>query len=210
MKIQLALDRLPKEECFRLVEETYEFIEVIEIGTGVIKEYGMDIVRQMKQRHPEKVLLADMKTCDAGKSEAEQALSAGADIVTVMGFAGDATIRGALEAAEQYGKEIMVDLLGIDDPARVKELADLGADLFCVHIGKDSQSQGRAAGAASLALMSGVPLARIAVAGGLDKESVKALAGSSVEIAIVGSTITGSENPREAARQIWEAIDTAT
>lgn len=207
MKIQLALDRLSKEDCFRLVGETSGFIDLIEIGTGVIKEYGMDIVREMKQRHPGKLLLADMKTCDAGKSEASQAFSAGADIVTVMGFAGNATVSGALEAAEQYGKEIMIDLLEIDDPRRVKELADLGADLFCVHTGKDSQSEGRSAGEGSLVLVSEVPAARIAVAGGLDTEAVKGLASRRIEIVIVGSAITGSQNPKEAARQIRQTID---
>lgn len=209
MKIQLALDRLPKEDCFRLVGETVDFIDLIEIGTGVIKEYGMDIVREMKQRHPGKLLLADMKTCDAGKSEASQAFSAGADIVTVMGFAGNATVSGALEAAAEFGKTVMIDLLEVREPERVKELSGLGVDLFCIHIGKDSQEQGRAAGTASLDLLADVPSARIAVAGGLNKEAVKGLAGSRVEIAIVGSAITGSQNPKEAARHIRQVIDAA-
>lgn len=209
MKIQLALDRLSKEDCFRLVEETFEYTDVIEIGTGVIKEYGMDIVRQMKKRHPEKLLLVDMKTCDAGKSESIQAFSAGADIVTVMSFAANATVRGALEAAAQYGKAVMIDLLEVRDPARVKELKELGADLFCVHIGKDRQKQGQAAGIAFLNLVAGVPSATIAVAGGLDKKAVKGLVGSSVDIAIVGSAITGSKNPKEAAREIRNALDAA-
>lgn len=209
MKIQLALDRLPKEECFRLVGETFEYVDLIEIGTGVIKEYGMDIVRQMKQRYPETTLLADMKICDAGRSEAIQAFSAGADIVTVMGFASNETVCGVLEAAQQYRKDVMIDLLEIKDSTKVKKLADLGGDLFCVHIGKDSQKQGEVVGMASLNLMSDVYSARIALAGGLNKELIKGLHSSSIEIAIVGSAITGSENPREAARQIREALDAA-
>lgn len=209
MKIQLALDRLSKEDCFRLVEETFEYTDLVEIGTGVIKEYGMDIVREMKKRHPEKLLLADMKTCDAGKNEAVQAFSAGADVVTVMGFAGNATVCGALEAAAQYGKTIMIDLLEVRDSARVKELVDLGADLFCVHVGKDSQGQGQTARTAFLDLMGDAPSVRIAVAGGLDKETVKELASSAVEIAIVGSAITESKNPKEEAQGIRKVLDAA-
>lgn len=41
MKIQLALDRLTKQQCFSILEETADHIDWIEIGTGVIKEYGM-------------------------------------------------------------------------------------------------------------------------------------------------------------------------
>lgn len=73
MKLQLALDRLTETECFDIAEQTRRSLDIVEIGTGVIKEYGMAIVRKMRERFPEKWILADMKTCDAGKHEAKQA-----------------------------------------------------------------------------------------------------------------------------------------
>ncbi|PWW20535.1 orotidine 5'-phosphate decarboxylase/HUMPS family protein [Cytobacillus oceanisediminis] len=109
MKIQLALDRLTEEECFQLVDETYENIDWIEVGTGVIKEYGMNIVRKMKIAYPVKTIVADMKTCDAGKHEAEQALNAGADIITVMAFSDNSTIIEALKATKNHHKKVKID-----------------------------------------------------------------------------------------------------
>lgn len=195
MKVQLALDRLTKEECFRIVKEAYKNIDWIEIGTGVIKEYGMDIVRSMKNEFPERVLVADMKTCDAGKHEANQAFRAGADIVTVMGFSHNGTIKETLEAADAHGKRIMIDLLGIQDPARAAEIYKLGARLFCLHIGKDMQKEGQLADPSLFRVAGGLENSEIAIAGGISEGTVGELKNSIVDIVIVGSAITGSENP---------------
>ncbi|MCA1033639.1 orotidine 5'-phosphate decarboxylase [Bacillus infantis] len=195
MKVQLALDRLTNEECFRIVKEAYENIDWIEIGTGVIKEYGMDIIRSMKKEFPEKVLVADMKTCDAGRHEANQAFGAGADIVTVMGFSHNGTIKETLEAAEAYGKRIMIDLLGIQDSARAREIHQLGARLFCLHIGKDMQKEGQLADPALFQAAEGLEDSEIAIAGGISEKTIGTLKNSIVDIAIVGSAITGSEKP---------------
>src|SRR5690625_7760564 len=76
MKLQLALDRLTEKECLSVLEETKESIDIIEVGTGVIKEYGMSIVRTIRELYPDRLIVADMKTCDAGKHEALQAFEA--------------------------------------------------------------------------------------------------------------------------------------
>ena len=65
----------------------------------------------MKEHFPDKEVLADMKIMDAGFYEAEEALKAGADYVTVLGVTDNLTIQGCKEAAEKYGKEIVVDMI---------------------------------------------------------------------------------------------------
>jgi 3-hexulose-6-phosphate synthase len=207
MKVQLALDRLTKEECFRIVKEAYENIDWIEIGTGVIKEYGMDIIRSMKKEFPERVLVADMKTCDAGKHEANQAFGAGADIVTVMGFSHNGTIKETLEAADAHGKRIMIDLLGIQDPARAAEIYKLGARLFCLHIGKDMQKEGQLANPSLFQVAEGLENSEIAIAGGISEETIGALRNSIVDIAIIGSAITGNEEPKASSFAMRKRIE---
>lgn len=206
MKIQLALDRLTKDECFHIVRETMDFIDWIEIGTGIIKEYGMSIVKEMKSLYPDKLIVADMKTCDAGKHEAEQAFSAGADVMTVMGFANNQTILDALEVARSCKKQVMIDLLEIKEKERVEELNRLGADFFCLHIGKDIQLQGESVKEGQLKLVSGLEWVQIAVAGGVNEHSVAGFLNKGIQVIIVGSAITKSENPSEAAKRIREAI----
>lgn len=198
MNLQLALDRLTRDECFNLLQETSSYVDWIEVGTGVIKEYGMSIVREMKQRYPEKIIVADMKTCDAGKHEAIQAFEAGADITTVMAFSADKTITDMLEVAEKYGKRIMVDLLGITARTRIVELEQLGADLVSLHFGKDMQQEA-ALGAEQFELLNGFADFEVAVAGGIDAKSLPGVMEIAPDTVIVGSAITKAINPAEAA-----------
>ncbi|MCM3767625.1 3-hexulose-6-phosphate synthase [Neobacillus niacini] len=198
MKLQLALDRLTRDECFHLLQETAPYVDWVEVGTGVIKEYGMTIVREIKQQYPEKIIVADMKTCDAGKHEAIQAFEAGADITTVMAFSADKTIKDTLEVAKQYGKQIMIDLLGVTDQNRLADLQQLGANLVSLHFGKDMQQEG-SIGAGQLELLNGFTKFEVAVAGGIDAKSLPGVLEINPDTVIVGSAITKAANPAEAA-----------
>lgn len=200
MKLQLALDRLDWETCFALVEDTSDSIDMIEIGTGVIKEYGMEIVRQMRKAFPRHTLLADMKICDAGKHEALQAFAAGADIATVMAFAPAATITETLSVASQEGKEMMVDLLGVGETEQVKALKEQGVSFVGLHLGKDEQ-QHKQLGQGLFQLVEGIGL-KTAIAGGVTVESLPKILPYRPDVLIVGSGITKAEKPKEAAMRI--------
>lgn len=206
MKIQLALDRLTREACFELIEQTSNSIDIIEIGTGVIKEYGMSIVRETKEKYAHLLLLADMKTCDAAKAETIQAFESGADITTVMAFSDNQTVRDALDVAEQYDKRVMIDLLGIESRSRVEELISLGCDLFCIHVGKDKQQQGEVNFEALFYLIEGIEGIDVAIAGGINAKMAKELKDAPIDILIVGSAITSDENPTLASEEIKEQV----
>ncbi|MED1601688.1 3-hexulose-6-phosphate synthase [Alkalihalophilus marmarensis] len=209
MKLQLALDRLTKKECSDILKETQSAIDLIEVGTGVIKEYGTSIIKKIKQSYPEHIIVADMKTCDAGKAEAVQAFEAGADITTVMAFAHDATIRDMVEVAKSYQKRVMVDLLGIDSKERIHELKELGVDLVSLHIGKDMQGDGKAATAELFSLLEEVGAEmEVSVAGGINEESLPQFLQHSPDILIVGSAITKADDKASVAQKMKEMIST--
>jgi len=198
MNLQLALDRLTWDECFQLSEETEAYVDWIEVGTGVIKEYGLSIVRQIKKFYPNKVIVADMKTCDAGSHEAIQAFEAGADITTVMAFSANKTIVDTLEVGNKYNKRIMIDLLGITDRQRLLQLQQLGVDLVSLHFGKDMQKQGEL-GSEHFSLTEGIINLEVAIAGGITLDSLPGVLKTRPNTIIVGSAITKAKNPREAA-----------
>lgn len=204
MNLQLALDRLSREECFRILAETQEQVDWIEVGTGVIKEYGMNIVREIRKIYPDKVIVADMKTCDAAAHETRQALEAGADITTVMAFSDDKSIHAALETAEKLGGKIMIDLLNTPKE-RISELDMLGVTLVSLHIGKDQQNT-RKIGSDTFQPLKAYPHIKAAVAGGVSLSSIPAIRPFQPEAVIVGSAITGSDNPQIAAKNIKEAF----
>lgn len=198
MNLQLALDRLTKEQCFHLLKETEGYIDWIEVGTGVIKEYGMSIVREIKAAYPHLTLVADMKTCDAGKHEAIQAFEAGADITTVMAFSADKTIKDTLEVAKRHNKKIMIDLLGVTERTRLVELSRLGVDLVSLHFGVDMQQEGEFH-SDLFSLTKGISSLDVTVAGGIDLASLPSILDKHPTTVIVGSAITQAENPKEIA-----------
>lgn len=204
MKLQLALDRLTKDECFRVLDETKDSIDMIEIGTGVIKEYGMSIVRDIREHYPKHIILADMKTCDAGKHEARQVFEAGADITTVMAFASNTTITDMLEVAKEGNQQVMVDLLEIDTKEKIAELSYIGVDFVSLHVGKDKQEKG-GFHSGLFSLLEGYDF-QIAVAGGINLDTLSDIIPYQPDIVIVGSAITGADNPREVARKIKAAL----
>ncbi|MBU8906683.1 3-hexulose-6-phosphate synthase [Desertibacillus haloalkaliphilus] len=201
MKLQLALDRLTRGECFRILEETKEAIDWIEVGTGVIKEYGMTIVREIRELYPNHTIVADMKTCDAGKHEAKQAFEAGADIVTVMAFSANQTITDTLAVAQRYQKSIMIDLLGVTEQKRLIELEQLGVKLVSLHFGKDMQQEGELS-TDLFSLVKADASFEVSVAGGINEHSLPSMVNQKPDIIIVGSAITGAEHPQEAALKL--------
>src|SRR5665647_3130791 len=94
-KLQVAIDLLTTQQALALAAKIAPYIDIIELGTPLIKNEGIAVVAAMKQAHPDKLVFADLKTMDAGELEADIAFKAGADLVTVLGAAGDATIAGA-------------------------------------------------------------------------------------------------------------------
>ena len=49
MKLQLALDDITLEDALSLVRTVRDYIDIIEIGTPFVIEYGMEAVRVMKR-----------------------------------------------------------------------------------------------------------------------------------------------------------------
>ena len=64
MIFQLALDRFSIEEALQMARNCQEEADWIEIGTSLIKEFGMESVLAFREAFPQKFLLADTKTID--------------------------------------------------------------------------------------------------------------------------------------------------
>ncbi|HTT15535.1 MAG TPA: 3-hexulose-6-phosphate synthase [Thermoplasmata archaeon] len=209
--LQVALDF---ENLSRALPAAREAVEGgadwVEAGTPLIKSEGLDAVRELKKAFPDRRIVADMKVMDTGAFEVEIAAKAGADLVTILGAADDDTIADGVRGGELYGAEVMVDLLGVPDPvARAKRVAELGAAAVCWHVGIDMQMQAKTPFAVlgELARQSPIP---VAVAGGLNSETVAEAVRAGAQILIVGGAITKSPQIAEATRRLRQAIATQT
>ncbi len=202
--LQLALDGT-LEGAFGVLASVHDLIDRIEIGTPLIYREGMRAVRAVRERYPGHQLVADLKIMDAGAEEASIAFEAGADEVSVLAVAADATIRQVIAAARVAGRAVLGDLIEAPLPlGRARRLQEAGIDVLAVHVGVDEQA-GRAPFEAFAALREALPGATLAVAGGIGPNDAARLAGSA-DIVIVGAGIAGASDPRAAASAVRKAL----
>ncbi|RLF28516.1 MAG: bifunctional hexulose-6-phosphate synthase/ribonuclease regulator [Thermoplasmata archaeon] len=205
--LQVALDLLNAHRALNIAKDAVEGgADWLEAGTPLIKSEGMDVVRMLKQTFPDKTIVADMKTMDTGALEVEMAAKAGADVVCILGVSDNSTIIDAIKSARKYGSKIMVDLIGVmDKEKRVKEMEKLGVDYLCIHVGIDEQMIGKKPfdTLTSISKSTSIP---VAVAGGLNSETVADAVKAGASIIIVGGAITKAKNVVKATKIIKKAV----
>lgn len=206
-KLQVAIDLLTTEDALALAAKVAPYVDIIELGTPLIKNMGSTVITAMKNEHPDKLVFADLKTADAGELEADIAFKAGADLVTVMGAAGNATIIGAVKAAKAHGKGVVVDTIGYPDRVRrAQEVIALGVDFVELHAGLDEQwTEGYSIQVLiDEAARAGVP---VSIAGGVNLGNITAVIEAGAQVAVAGAAIYGAEDPAVAAKALRESID---
>ena len=206
MKLQVAMDVLTTADALALAGKVAEHVDIIELGTPLIKAEGLRAITAIKEAHPDKIVFADLKTMDAGELEADIAFSAGADLVTVLGTAGDSTIVGAVKAAAKHGKGVVVDLIGVADKAtRAREVTALGAEFVEMHAGLDEQAE---EGFTFNTLLSEGTTSGVAfsVAGGVSVATIEAVQKSGALVAVAGGAIYSAADPAAGAAALRAAI----
>ncbi|MBM7568875.1 3-hexulose-6-phosphate synthase [Paenibacillus sacheonensis] len=207
MKLQLALDLVDIPGAKALVKEVESFIDIVEIGTPVVINEGLRAVKEIKEAFPSLTVLADLKIMDAGDYEVMKAAEAGADIITVLGASNDRTIAGAVSEARKTNRQIMVDMINVQDiETRAKEIDALGVDYICVHTGYDLQAVGQNSFADLQTIKRVVKHAKVAIAGGIKLNTLQQVIDAKPDLIIVGGGITGQEDRRAAASGIRELI----
>lgn len=209
--IQMALDSLDFDQTVALAEQVAPYVDIFEIGTPCIKYNGVGLVKELRQRFPDQLLLVDLKTMDAGEYEAAPFYAAGADICTVLGVSGLATIGGVIKAARAHNAEVQVDLINVPDKVEcARESAKLGAQIVGVHTGLDAQAAGQTPFVDLQAIADLGLSVRVSVAGGIKQATVQQVVASGAGIIVVGAAIYGAPSPAEAAREIRQLVDAAS
>lgn len=206
--LQVALDFLNLDRAIRVAEESIAGgVDWIEVGTPLIKSEGLNAVREIKKRFSKYKIVADMKVMDTGRYEVEAAAKAGADVVVLLGVSDDSTIKDSVRAAENYGCELMVDLMNVENmEKRARELEAMGVDYICVHVGIDQQMRGMDP-ISELKKISRSVKIPLSVAGGINSESAPIAVDSGASIIVVGGAITKSGDAKKATEIIKKAIE---
>lgn len=208
MKLQLALDTDLKTGV-KVTKKTSEYVDIIEIGTPLVKREGMGVVRKFKKF--KKPIMADLKTMDTGSLEAEMAFKEGAEITSVCGASDIDTIAGAVKAAKKNKKETLVDLINVKNKNKIKKIIDLKPDYVCTHTGIDMQNQGMTPFEDLKKLQKMLKESKnrktkVSVAGGINLENIDQVIKQRPDVVIVGGAITKADNPKEVVKELKEKI----
>lgn len=91
--LQVALDNQSMSSAYETTRLIAEEVDIIEVGTILCVAEGVRAVRDLKALYPHKIVLADAKIADAGKSS-RMCFEANADWVTVICCADINTTKG--------------------------------------------------------------------------------------------------------------------
>lgn len=127
-------------------------VTIVEMGTPLIKfEGAKQVVPAFRQRFPETLLLADLKTMDGGAGEARVVFGNGGDIVGFLALAGVPTARAICAVRDEFRKSdpekprlVFADILIPHQGPQAAEVAvqmlDAGVDGVTVHLQLDART----------------------------------------------------------------------
>jgi 3-hexulose-6-phosphate synthase len=140
--VQLSLDLTTLQDAIDTAAMALRAgVDWLEAGTPLIMAEGTRGVRELRARHPQVPIVADLKIMDGAYLEAEMMAKAGASMVVVMGQAHAESVELAVKAGHDFGLLVMGDNMGMRDPVEgARILEDLGCDYIVHHIGYDMRT----------------------------------------------------------------------
>ena len=205
MKLQTAIDRVSLSKAEEMVKTFAVETDIIEIGTSLIKDYGLFALKKLNEYKKDSLLLADLKTCDEGAYEFKQGYEQGFDILTVMGSSSRETLEKCYEVSQSYEKYMLIDLLECSKE-KIHEIADFKNAIYCLHTSVDKSGDHNIIEEIQKFKQEFPQIQNICVAGGIKLDVCKELKKENIQSVIVGSAITKAENMEEELMKFKEVI----
>ena len=211
--LQVALDVLSVEEAISIVNQLPVRERIIfEVGTPLVKAYGVKAVEKLREVRREAFIVADLKTMDVGRIEVKEAAEATADGVCILGVASNATIERAIFEAKKQGIYSILDMMEVKDVEGKLKSLKLKPDVVLLHRSVDVERKAVEEGRPIQTIWGNLREIKekfnvlIAVAGGITPEAaVKAIEGGA-DIIVVGRYIVKSKDPRRAAERFLDLM----
>ena len=135
-KLQINFDHGKRHEVIHAADVLAGHTDIIEIGYPELVTFGLDVVKEIHEAHPDLELCVDAKVFHGGSGITRRCFEAGASIVTVLASAPNPVIKQMVKHAREYGGKIMCDMDGIKRPARrTAEVDGLGVSYVSIASG---------------------------------------------------------------------------
>ncbi|MBI6191885.1 3-keto-L-gulonate-6-phosphate decarboxylase UlaD [Providencia rettgeri] len=210
--IQIALDQTNLPAAFEVAENVHTFVDIIEVGTILAFADGMNAVSTLRQKYPNHILVCDMKTTDGGAILSRMAFEAGADWITVSAAAHIATIAACKKVADEFNREIQIEIYGNWTFEDAKNWVDLGISQAIYHRSRDAELAGIGwtnEDIEKIRKLSDLGL-ELSITGGIVPEDIHLFNGIKAKAFIAGRALVGdkgkktAEALREQINRFWK------
>jgi len=206
--LQVALDLVDMSKVAAVLKDLPQNDHlIIEAGTPLIKKFGLSIISEIRKLRPNAFIIADMKILDTGNLEARMAADASSDAVVVSGLAPASTMEKAIAEARKVGIYSVVDMLNVQNPAKVIEKLKVKPDIVELHRAIDTEDTAHAWGDISAIKKAAGGKLLVATAGGVRVNVVKDALKAGADILVVGRAITASKDIRHAADEFIDKLE---
>lgn len=206
--IQIALDQTNLPAALDVAENVHTFVDIIEVGTILAFADGMNAVSTLRQKYPNHILVCDMKTTDGGAILSKMAFEAGADWITVSAAAHIATIAACKKVADEFQREIQIEIYGNWTFEDAKNWVDLGITQAIYHRSRDAELAGIGwtnEDIEKMRKLSDLGLA-LSITGGIVPEDIHLFNGIKAKAFIAGRALVG-EKGKQTAEALREQIN---
>lgn len=202
--LQVALDNNTLSDALKSANSLGEVVDVIEAGTILCLQEGMEAVRCLRALFPDKIILADTKCADAGGTVAKNCKNAGANWMTVICSATIPTMKAALKEVN----DLQVELYGDWTYEHAKQWKEAGLSQVVYHQSRDALLAGETWGKKDLDKVQGlIDMGfKVSVTGGLELDTLELFKGMDIYCFIAGRSLRDAENPKEEAKKWQEEI----
>jgi bifunctional enzyme Fae/Hps len=206
--LQVACDIVDLNKLTSVLRELPENDHlIIEAGTPLIKKFGLSVLSEIRKIKPHAFIIADLKVLDTGNLEARMAADATADAVVISGLAPAATMEKAIAEARKVGIYSIIDMLNVQNPAKVIEKLKVKPDIVELHRAIDVEETSHAWGDIPAIKKAAGGKLLVATAGGIRVNVVKDALKAGADILVVGRAITASKDVGHAADEFIEQLN---
>ena len=204
--IILALDVTDRNSALNIASKTAEYISAIKVGWPLIMATGMDIINELSSIKP---VICDFKVADIPNTTrliVKEAREYGAYGIIVHGFVGRDSVKAAVDEAGKMKVYVVSEMShpGALDflQKHVDEIAIMAKEVGATGLIAPATRPERIRRLRTLIGDMEILAPGVGVQGGKVKETIEAGA----NYIIVGRSIYNAEDPKEAAKKIYEEI----
>ncbi|MBM7599102.1 3-keto-L-gulonate-6-phosphate decarboxylase [Virgibacillus halotolerans] len=208
-KLQLALDNHDLSSSLAAAQKAQLQVDVMEVGTILAVENGINAVHIMKSLFPDHIVLADIRIIKAGGKLAKLAFESGADWVTVMSDASNETIEAVVKELKLHGnKDVQIEINQSFTSEQTEYWRSLGITQLIYHRSNEvveKEVKWSPEVINELKNLADIGF-QLSITGGLSVDEIKLFKDVPVYCFIAGRRIANSSDPFQAAKEYKEEI----